>query len=432
MITLLMIFLLADFRLGLWSMIPNFLPVLVGLGVMGMLDLPLDAMSILVGSIAIGLAVDDTVHFMHNFRRNQHNSSGCTGGCGKNTNFNWTGHASYHHRSFRWFFHLHYFVYEQPYFFWSDYRFDHYHRVVWRYPACPSNDGFDLQKSAFQLNKQGNTMMFFKIISNTISITIFSILISGTIMFPEKVFALNGREIMEKVNARDTGDRSITEMEMILIDKKGKKRVRKLKTYSLEQGKHSKSLMFFISPADVKNTGFLTYDYDESGKDDDQWLFLPALKKTKRIASGDKSGSFMGSDLNYSDMTSPDLDLYDYTLMKETEVKGQKVWQIKAVPKTKDEAKKSGYSKSVVFIRQDNYVMIRGVRWIHKKKRNKYLDVRKLEKIDGIWVSTEMHVTTKSGKKTLHKTIMKQKNIHFNHDEVIEKLFTIRRLEKGL
>ena len=71
-ITLMMIILLADLRLGLWSMIPNFLPVLVGLGVMGMLDLPLDAMSILVGSIAIGVAVDDTVHFMHNFRRYQY------------------------------------------------------------------------------------------------------------------------------------------------------------------------------------------------------------------------------------------------------------------------------------------------------------------------------------------------------------------------
>ena len=275
-------------------------------------------------------------------------------------------------------------------------------------------------------------MMSNKIISNTISITIFSMLISGTTMFPEKVFALNGREIMEKVNARDTGDRSITEMEMILIDKKGNKRVRKLKTFGLEKGKDSLSLMFFLSPADVRNTGFLTFDYDESGKDDDQWLFLPALRKTKRIAAGDKSGSFMGSDLNYSDMTSPDLNLYEYTLMKETEVKGQKVWQIKSVPKTKAEAEKSGYSKSVVFIRQDNYVMIRGVRWVHKKKRNKYLDVRKLEKIDGIWVSTELHVTTKSGKKTLHKTILKQKNVHFNQDEVNEDLFSIRRLEKGL
>ena len=275
-------------------------------------------------------------------------------------------------------------------------------------------------------------MILNKRISNTISFSIFSIIISATIMLPEKAFALSGREIMEKVNDRDVGNRSISEMEMILIDKKGNKRVRKLKSYGLEQGKNSKSLMFFITPADVKNTGFLTYDYDESGKEDDQWLFLPALRKTKRIAAGDKSGSFMGSDLNYSDMSSPDLDLYDYTLMKETEVKGNKVWQIKSVPKTKAEAEKSGYSKSVVFIRQDNYVMIRGVRWVYKKKRNKYLDIRKLEKIDGIWISTEMHVTTKSGKKTLHKTILKQNNIKFNQVEVNEDLFTIRRLEKGL
>ena len=275
-------------------------------------------------------------------------------------------------------------------------------------------------------------MKFNKLVSNIISISIFATLFSGVFVLPKKVLALTGREIMEKVNARDTGDRSITEMEMILINKKGKKRVRKLKTFGLEKGKKSLSLMFFLSPADVRNTGFLTFDYDESGKDDDQWLFLPALRKTKRIAAGDKSASFMGSDLNYSDMTSRDLDLYDYTLMKETEVNGQKVWQIKAVPKTKAEAKKSGYSKSVVFIRQDNYVMIRGVRWVHKKKRNKYLDVRKLDKIDGIWVSTEIHVTTKFGKKILHKTIMKQKNIHFNQDEVNEDLFSIRRLEKGL
>ena len=274
-------------------------------------------------------------------------------------------------------------------------------------------------------------MVFSKKTSNTINFIIFTMLFSGGFYPAQKVFALSGREIMEKVNARDEGDRSTGEMEMILIDKKGKKRVRKLKTFGRKKDKDTQSLMFFLSPADVKNTGFLTYDYNESGKDDDQWLYLPALRKTKRIAAGDKSGSFMGSDLNYSDMTTPDLDLYDYTLMKETEVRGNKVWQIKAVPKSKDEAKKSGYSKSVIFIRQDNYVMIRAVRWVYKKRRNKYLDVKKLEKIDGIWVSTEMHVTTKTGKKTLHKTILKQKNIRFNQDEVNANLFTVRRLEKG-
>ena len=274
-------------------------------------------------------------------------------------------------------------------------------------------------------------MIFIKNTSNVINFIIFTMLFSGGFYPAEKVFALSGLEIMEKVNARDEGDRSKGEMEMILIDKKGKKRIRKLKTFGGKKDKDTLSLMFFLSPADVKNTGFLTYDYNESGKDDDQWLYLPALRKTKRIAAGDKSGSFMGSDLNYSDMTTPDLDLYDYTLMKDTEVRGKKVWQIKAVPKHKDEAVKSGYSKSVIFIRQDNYVMIRAVRWVHKKRRNKYLDVKKLEKIDGIWVSTEMHVTTKTGKKTLHKTVLKQNNIRFNQDDVNADLFTVRRLEKG-
>ena len=266
----------------------------------------------------------------------------------------------------------------------------------------------------------------------SIGFAVATIVMSTIVGLPESAYALTGRDIMQKVNDRDDGDRSISEMEMILIDKNGKQRVRKIKTYGREQGQQTQSLMFFLTPADVKNTGFLTYDYDESGKDDDQWLYLPALRKTKRIASGDKSGSFMGTDLNYSDMTSPDIDLYKYTLMKETKVRGQKVWQIKSVPKTKAEVEKSGYSKSVIWIRQDNYMMTRAVRWVYNKKRNKYFDAKKIEKIDGIWIATELHVTTKSGKKTLHKTILLQKNIHFNQAEVNEGMFTVRRLEKGL
>ena len=248
----------------------------------------------------------------------------------------------------------------------------------------------------------------------------------------EKALALSGREIMERVIAREEGDHSSSEMEMIMIDKKGRKRVRKIRSFGMEKGRDSLSLMFFLYPADVKNTGFLTYDYDTTGKDDDQWLYLPALRKTKRIAAGDKSGSFMGSDFNYSDMTSPDLDEYEYTLMKETKVRGNPVWQIKAVPKSKDEIEESGYTQSILFVRQDNYVVVRGVRWVHKKKRNKYMDIKKLEQIEGIWVPTEMHMTTKSGKKTLHSTVIRRKNTHFNQNSVNEELFSIRRLEKGL
>ena len=95
-------------------------------------------------------------------------------------------------------------------------------------------------------------------------------------------------------------------------------------------------MIFFLSPADVKNTAFLSYDYDSADRDDDQWLYLPALKKHKRIAGGDKSGSFMGSDFSYSDISKPALDRYTYTRMGESEVDGVPVWQVEAIPNKKE------------------------------------------------------------------------------------------------
>jgi len=163
------------------------------------------------------------------------------------------------------------------------------------------------------------------------------------------------RAIMEKVDARDDGDNQISDMEMILIDKKGKERIRKIHAFSKDKGEDILKLMFFQHPADVKDTAFLTFDYDDPDKDDDQWLYLPALKKTKRIASTDKSGSFMGSDLTYSDMTSRNLEDYDYTFYekaKEKEVNGIKTWVIWSVPRSKDIIKETGYEKSLIFVRQ--------------------------------------------------------------------------------
>ena len=242
---------------------------------------------------------------------------------------------------------------------------------------------------------------------------------------------LSAREIMQKVKDRDDGDNRVSDMEMILIDKRGKQRIRKMRTFSKNFGKDDYTLMFFLSPADVKDTGFLTYDYDDDDADDDQWLYLPALKKTKRIAAGDKSGSFMGSDFNYSDMSSRSVDHYTHTLMKETEVKSHKVWQIESIPKTEEEIDETGYTKFVAFVRQDNFVVIRSVGWRKKGKRLRYMEIQGLELIDGIWVATELSMTTKKGKATLHKTILKTSNIRFNQ-QLAEADFTIRKLEKGL
>jgi len=270
---------------------------------------------------------------------------------------------------------------------------------------------------------------------NRVSIPVV-ILLAASLLLTINVFAADdpeARSIMAKVEARDDGDNQVSDMEMILIDKKGKKRIRKIRSFRKDKGEDSMNLMFFLHPSNVKDTGFLTYDYDAPDRDDDQWLYLPALRKTKRIASNDKSGSFMGSDLNYSDMTSRDLENYDFSFYKkkEIDVKGFKTWVIESVPRSKDVIDETGYKKSLLFIRQDNYYLIRAVNWEQKGGYQKYMDVRKLEQIDGIWVGTEMHVKKKKGKETVHQTVLKLNNTKFNQD-LIHDFFTVRRLEKGL
>jgi outer membrane lipoprotein-sorting protein len=245
------------------------------------------------------------------------------------------------------------------------------------------------------------------------------------------LMAMTAQDIAQKVHDRDEGDNSISKMKMILIDKNGKKRIRDLKTFTKNKGEDKLKLMFFMTPADVKNTAFLTYDYEDSSKDDDQWLYLPELQKVKRIASSDKSSSFMGSDFTYSDMTSRNVADYSYKIMKEPTIGGHKTWQLLVTPKSEKTVEETGYTKSIVFVRQDNFVIIQALNYIKAGKKLKYMKVKGLKKIDGIWTATEMQMVTKKGKKMLHKTIFKFSDIKYNQD-LDETLFTTRTLERGL
>ena len=139
----------------------------------------------------------------------------------------------------------------------------------------------------------------------------------------------------------------------------------------------------------------------------------------------------MGSDLNYSDMTDRNLPDYEFTLKKEMEVNGIKTWLIESIPRTKKVIRETGYKKSLLFVRQDNYFVIRAVHWEKDGGYLKYVDVKKLELVDDIWVATEMHVTRKKNKKRVHKTILKLSNTKFNQKLDYE-MFTVRRMEKGL
>jgi hypothetical protein len=251
------------------------------------------------------------------------------------------------------------------------------------------------------------------------------------------IFAMSALEIMKKSQDRDTGDNIIGTMQMQLIGSNGSKRVKEMKTFSKNKGKDTLKVSFFTSPSDVKNTSFLTYDYTD--KDDEQWMYLPALAKIKRIPSSDKSSSFMGSDFSYSDMTTTNLDDYNFKLLKTSTIKRKvngkkvkrKVWVIQRTPKTSKIVDETGYKKSVIYVRQDNFMPVRAKIYLQEQNKFKYMDVKKVEKISGIDVATIMTMTSKTGKHTTHKTVIFFKNVKMNQ-KIKNSLFTTRAIAKGI
>lgn len=238
---------------------------------------------------------------------------------------------------------------------------------------------------------------------------------------------LSGREIMQKVKDRPNGDTRYSELTIKLISKKGKERERKLKSYSMDLGvnkKDIKTLMFFEYPGDVKGTGFLTWDYDEIGKDDDKWLYLPAMKKTRRISgSSAKKDYFMGTDFTYDDMGSRNVDEDNHKLLKEETVEGQKCWVIESVSKDSRDI----YSKKISWIKQNNLMAIRVEYYDKIGKLHRELKLSEIVKVDGFWIAKKMYM---KNVQTNHQTYLFIENPKYNID-INESLFTVAKLEKG-
>jgi hypothetical protein len=100
------------------------------------------------------------------------------------------------------------------------------------------------------------------------------------------------------------------------------------------------------------------------------------------------------------------------------------------VPRKEETADETGYSKGVVWVRQDNYVVVRAVRWVYKSSRMKFMQVKKLEQVDGIWTPLEMEMVTREGRDTVHATVLRFENVRYNQ-KLSEDFFTVRQLEKG-
>lgn len=162
---------------------------------------------------------------------------------------------------------------------------------------------------------------------------------------------VKGLEIAKERKARDLGwQDSIANMSMILNNAQGETSSRKIRIKTLEiENDGDKGLTIFDEPFDVKGTAFLNFAH--TTKADDQWIYLPALKRVKRIGSRNKSGPFMGSEFAYEDLSSFELEKYSFTYLGDELIDGINMFKLEQIPTDKY----SGYTKQVVWMDHQEY-----------------------------------------------------------------------------
>lgn len=162
---------------------------------------------------------------------------------------------------------------------------------------------------------------------------------------------MSGLSIAKEADARREGFGSYSvRMDMILRSPSGSENRRELRTRTLETDNGDQRLIIFDAPKDVAGTALLTHG-DAAGPDI-QWLYLPALKRIKRISSANQSGAFMGSEFTYEDLSSQDVDKYrGYTLLAAESLDGTNAWKLERRPAND----KSGYTRQLVWFDQQEY-----------------------------------------------------------------------------
>ncbi|MDO6710005.1 outer membrane lipoprotein-sorting protein [Aliiglaciecola sp. 2_MG-2023] len=161
-----------------------------------------------------------------------------------------------------------------------------------------------------------------------------------------------GLEIAKERKLRDRGwEDSVAELTMVLRNSQGQETERAMRLHGLENlNGGDKSLTIFDEPKDVKGTAFLNFSH--AREPDDQWIYLPALKRVKRISSRNKSGPFMGSEFAYEDMTAFEVEKYTFNYVGDESYQGRKMFIVEQIPV--DEF--SGYTRQIVWIDQERYI----------------------------------------------------------------------------
>lgn len=286
---------------------------------------------------------------------------------------------------------------------------------------------------AFILSFRPN-FIFRRIAVNKNSLTAFVAILAlvlGLSMQPQNVWATEPdlNQVMQKNFVVSRVQDSVADATFTLINKTGQERVRKTfgTTKLAENGIDTMRMTRFMSPPDVKGTVSLLIEHAD--KDDDIWIYLPALKKVRRLVSNNKKDSFMGTDFTYADVIGYKVGEWSYKLLKEEKVDGQPCYVIEALPKSDAVKTSNGYSKRIGWLRKDNLMTVKMDYWDEAGqmlKTSSYSDIQLVDQKRGKWQA--MHLET-SNVQTGHRTVIKFDNFKANQ-QVKDEFFTTRYMEK--
>jgi outer membrane lipoprotein-sorting protein len=241
--------------------------------------------------------------------------------------------------------------------------------------------------------------------------------------------ALSAEEIMKKNFSVSKVMDSTSESTFRLISGNGQERVRQTtgQTKLIPGTNDNRRVVTFLSPSDVKGTKTLLIE--NSSKDDDIWIYLPALKKVRRLVASNKKDSFVGTDFSYGDVIGQKVEEWNHKILKEEKLDGKDSYVIESTPKSQDIADNTGYSKRVSWVDKESFVVIKGESYDLNGALLKRILAKNLEKIDQVKNKWQPMMLEAMNLQTNHKTVIEFKNFKANIG-VSDDTFTTRYLEK--
>lgn len=192
---------------------------------------------------------------------------------------------------------------------------------------------------------------------------------------------LTGEQIVRKAEKLNTAKDEKSTVELVLVTKDERKQKRTMETFFLRgEGEDDKSKMVFLEPENVRGLALLTHE--ASDRSDDQWVYLPAFKKVKKIASSKRTNRFAQTDFTYEDLRTEDYKAFSYKRLEDTKVGDRSAFKIEATPK---QPETSGYSKRFLYVDTERFTTLQVDYYDQKDRHEKTLTNLKFVQVEGYW-----------------------------------------------